>query len=343
MFYGEYSGKENMAKTVNSAFSEFMRDVVNLDPDTVSAARTSRDNLLENIAEFDEKDGFFDLCEEFNVHFGSFARKTKCRELDDIDLMIGIAANEATYNQYDPWDNVRITASTTNPAQKDCTRYDGTLDSTKVTNKFKSKLESVREYSRSEIRRNGEAVVLNLKSKDWSFDIVPCFHTVAESDGRAYYLIPNGQGNWKKTDPQKDKKHVTNTNQSKGGRLLELVRLCKKWNKVKNAKTIPSYLLETMIVNYADSVDELSQWIDLRFKSALKYIADHITNPVYDMKEIQDDINHLSYYDKLTLQSKAQTDYEKACKAWEEEQAENNEGAIKKWGEIFGSNFPEYG
>ena len=108
-----------MATTVNAAFKEFMKDIVNLDPDVVSAARISRDNLLDNIAEFDEKDGFFDLYEGFNVHFGSFARKTKCRELDDIDLMIGIAANGATYNQDDPWDNVRITASTGKTTQKE--------------------------------------------------------------------------------------------------------------------------------------------------------------------------------------------------------------------------------
>lgn len=108
----------------------------------------------------------------------------------------------------------------------------------------------MREYSRSEIRRNGEAIILNLKSKEWSFDIVPCFHTVEESDGRSYYLIPNGNGNWKKTAPDKDKGHVTSTNQSKDGRVLELIRLCKKWNKVKNAKTLPSYMLETMIINF---------------------------------------------------------------------------------------------
>ena len=115
-----------MATTVNNAFDEFMKDIVNLDPDVVSKARESRDNLLENIAEFDNEDGFFDLYEGYNVHFGSFARKTKCRELDDIDLMIGIAANGATYNSSDPWDDVHITASTTNQAQKDCTREDGT-------------------------------------------------------------------------------------------------------------------------------------------------------------------------------------------------------------------------
>ena len=80
---------------------------------------------------------------------------------------------------------------------------------------------------------------------------MPCFHTVTENDGRAYYLIPNGNGNWEKTAPDKDKEHVTNTNQSKDGRVLELVRLCKKWNKVKNAKTIPSYMLETMTATKA--------------------------------------------------------------------------------------------
>ena len=331
-----------MATTVNNAFDEFMKDIVNLDPDVVSKARESRDNLLENIAEFDDEDGFFDLCQDFNVHFGSFARKTKCRELDDIDLMIGIAANGATYNSSDPWDDVHITASTTNQAQKDCTREDGTLNSTQVINKFKSKLKHVREYSRSDIHKSGEAVVLNLTSKDWSFDIVPCFHTVTESNGRSYYLIPNGKGNWKKTDPLKDKEHVTNTNKDKEGRVLELIRLCKKWNNVKKATTIPSYLLETMIINYCDSQTTLSQFIDYRFRDALKYIADNIMNSVSDMKEIQGDINTLSDSDRSKLKEKANNDYQKACDASNAE-TKDQEKAIKLWGEILGEDFPSYG
>lgn len=332
-----------MATTVNNAFSEFMRDTVNLDPDVVSKARSSRDNLLDNIAEFSQEDGFFTLYDGFNEHFGSFARKTKCRELDDIDLMIGISANGATYNNYDPWDNVRMTGDADDAAQADCMRDDGTLNSTQVINKFKKMLEGVREYARSDVNRKGEAVVLNLKSKDWSFDIVPCFRTVTESDGRDYYLIPNGKGNWKKTDPRKDKEHVTSTNQARDGRVLELIRLVKKWNRVKKAKTIPSYLLETLVINYCDSVGQLSEYIDLRFRDALKYIADHIGYPVYDMKEIQGDINDLGLTDRMILANKAQADYEKACAAWGAESVGNHEWAIKKWGEIFGSDFPEYG
>ena len=124
---------------------------------------------------------------------------------------------------------------------------------------------------------------------------------------------------------------------------MELIRLCKKWNRVKNAKTLPSYLLETMIINFADSQAVLNEYINLRFRDALSYIARHILNPVYDMKGIQGNINNLGIDDKLCLQQKAWTDYNKACEARQQEQAGNHKEAIKKWGEIFGSDFPTYG
>lgn len=331
-----------MAKTVNGAFSEYMRDVVNLDPGVVSAARRSRDNLLDNIAEFSGADGFFELCSEYNLHFGSFARKTKCRKLDDIDLMIGISAEGATYNSNDPVDDVRINANMDVAMQRECARDDGTLNSTKVANKFKKKLEEVREYSRSEVRRCGEAIILNLVSKEWSFDIVPCFFTVTEDDGRNYYLIPNGKGNWKKTDPRKDRDHVTNTNQSKQGRVLELIRLCKKWNEVKNSKKIPSYLLETLIINYCDSKSEISEWIDYRFRDVMYYIALHIMYSVNDMKEIQSNINGLSLQERITIQEKVLSAYNSACAAISEEVRGDMEASINKWREVFGNEFPEY-
>ena len=333
-----------MALTVNTAFDEFMRNSVNLDPDIVSMARTSRDNLLDNISEFDNIDGFFDLCADFNVHFGSFARKTKCRELDDIDLMIGIAASGATYNAYDSWDSVRITASSSNGAQVECTRSDGTLNSTQVLNRFKKKLEHVREYSHSDIHRNGEAITLNLKSKDWSFDIVPCFHTVVESNGRSYYLIPNGNGQWKKTDPKMDRDHVINTNQARNGRVLDLIRLCKRWNKDRNAEMLPSYLLETMIINHCDSRYELNPYIDFRFRDALKYIADNILSPVNDLKNIQGDINTLGFHERIMVSATARKNYDKTCEAIKSDvDRKDQQEAINKWREILGEEFPTYG
>ena len=170
-----------MAKTINEAFSEFMQNSVDLDSKDVVTAKYSRDNLLENIGELDCR-GFFRLYPDVNIQFGSFARKTKKRPLDDIDLMIGIAADNGKYYAEDPWNNIRIKASPTNFAQQECLNDDGvTLNSTKVLNLFKSKLENIRDYSRSEIHKNGEAVTLNLKTRAWAFDIVPWFRVFLQN------------------------------------------------------------------------------------------------------------------------------------------------------------------
>lgn len=332
-----------MAKTVNGAFDEFRRDYVDLDPDVVSAARASRDNLLENIKEFDDKDNFFDLCQNFDLHFGSFSRKTKCRELNDIDLMIGIAASYATYNNNDEYDNVHITVGN-NSAQKECANSDGTLNSTLVLNRFKKELSKLRDYSRSDIKRDHEAITLNLISKDWSFDIVPCFHTVKESDGRDYYLIPNGNGNWKKTEPRIEQDRVTQLSKKHNGKVRDTIRLVKYWNKRGKMPTVTSYVLETMILDYFENIDSCSDYIDLRFRDVLEYIKSYIYYPVYDSKKIEGNINSLTLDEQVALSTRASIDYEKVKMAVSAELNEKDTAkSIRIWRSLFGDDFPTYG
>lgn len=332
-----------MARTVNQAFEEFMRDSVNLDRDIVAAARASRDNLLDNIADFSGKDGFFTLYRNSNSYFGSFARKTKCRELDDIDLMVEMDLGAATYNQLAPWNNISINIDSDIAIQRLCSHPGKTtLNSRSVLERFKYKLEKTFCYSRSKLYREGEVVRLKLMSKTWSFDIVPCVKTESEYDGKSYFLIPNGKGDWQKTDPFLDHQRVTSVNQSRDGRLLELIRLCKKWNNVKHAKTIPSYLLETMLVNFAESTSSLNRNLDFRFSDALAYIAEHIYFAVKDMKGIQGNINSLTLGEQYSIKQKAQNDNNKARQAWEYEKNGNHRQAINLWREIFGEEFPRY-
>lgn len=332
-----------MAKYVNEAFKEFMDEVVNLDPDVVSDAKDSRDNLIENIKEFDNDD-FFHLYNEIHIEFGSFARKTKMRPLDDIDLMIGISADGATYNSFDSWEDVRVTASKTSTIQQNCTNVDGLLNSTMVLNMFKDKVAGLREYSRSELHRNGEAVTLNLKSREWAFDIVPCFQTVVEENGRNYYLIPNGKGGWQKTDPRRDRDFVYRVDSKHNGKVKPLVRLCKKWFEVKKFSTPASYLMETLIVRYCDQEESLNDYIRYRFINFLYYLKDAINNDVQDMKDIQDNINQISKADKEKISERAKLDNEKAYSAYIAETKEyDHEKAINLWGEVFGQDFPTYG
>ena len=48
-----------MATTVNNAFAEFMKEKVNLDQEKNKIARSSRDNLIDNIKEFSRDTDFY--------------------------------------------------------------------------------------------------------------------------------------------------------------------------------------------------------------------------------------------------------------------------------------------
>lgn len=331
-----------MATTVNNAFKEFMRDKVNLDPDKTKTARKSRDNLIDNIHSLGSNEDFFNLYHDIDIAFGSFARKTKIRPLDDIDIMIGINGDGSTY--YDSGYEVKIYVNDDNSPQKSCCN-DNTniLNSTKVINKFIKELKNLNDYKKAETHKNGAAATLQLKSYEWNFDIVPCFRTTKESDGRDYYLIPDGKGNWQKTDPRKDRDKVTTLNQKHNGLMLETIRLVKYWNRRPTMPLMPSYALECLLLQYFDSVDSVSDYIDLRFRDVLYYIKDNIWYSINDPKEIQGDLNTLTYDEKLKISNKAESDYEKAKEAISAETDDkDHEKAIKKWAEIFGSEFPEY-
>lgn len=332
-----------MATTVNNAFSEFMRDKVNLDSEDTKKARTSRDNLIDNIHTLGDKDHFFNLYTEKDISFGSFARKTKIRPIDDIDIMICLSADGSTYYEYS--DRVELTVNDdTSPQIAYCNPNTKTLNSTKVINKFISELSLLSDYKKAELHKRGEAATLQLKSYTWNFDIVPCFFTKPTSTGDTYYLIPDGSGNWKMTDPRKDRDRVSTVNQKHDGRVLDAIRIVKYWNKRPTMPSAASYLLECLLLDYFESTTStISEYIDFRFRDALYYIYQSIFYTVNDPKGIQGNLNTLTYDEQKKISDRALSDYNKAVTAITfETQDKNHKASIAKWGEIFGSDFPSY-
>lgn len=327
-----------MATTVNNAFSEFMRDIVNLNPNITSTARSSRDNLISNIENFSGDSDFFNVYNECNLNYGSFARRTKIRELDDIDLMICLSADgNRTY--LESINCIYIIGNDSDSSNNLLTNNTTYLNSTKVINRFISKLKDLNDYSKAEMHKNQEASTLKLKSYTWNYDIVPCFYTTGD-----FYLIPDGTGNWKKTDPRIDSNRTTSINQKHNGNLLNLIRLVKYWNKRKITITIPSYLLECIILNryYAISTPE-NWWIDLQFKDTLNYIASAILSDVTDPKGIQGNINTFDNFDRIKISNALSGAYNKASEAVSLETNQHDQkAAINKWGEVLGDSFPKY-
>ncbi|MEZ3503403.1 MAG: nucleotidyltransferase [Lachnospiraceae bacterium] len=326
-----------MATTVNNAFEEFMRDSVNLVPEKTAIARRSRDNLINNINGFSEEVDFFSIFSTKNLKYGSFARRTKIRELDDIDLMICLSA-EGVRTYAESADCVYMFGSEADRKNGLITSGTDYLNSTKIINRFIKKLSALSDYSKAELHKNQEAATLQLKSYSWNFDIVPCFYT-----DREFYLIPDGAGNWKKTDPRIDSNRIAEINQKHNGRLLELIRLVKYWNNRKVTLKIGSYLLECMILEIYENMSAVNNWwIDLEFKDVLYRLSEAIKYDVKDPKEMQGNINNFGIYDRIKISNALYKAHEKATEAVGYESEGNQKKAIETWGDILGLEFPEY-
>lgn len=326
-----------MATTVNMAFSEFNKEIVNLNSDRTTKANSSRDWLWGQLNALDGKDNlnFPFKYEEKHIKYGSFARKTKIRELDDIDVMFCLTGNGATYSK--SADIYEILTSSAGDRLKKLSDND-ILNSRKVVNKVKISLSEVEHYKSAKLHSRGEAATLDLQSYEWVFDIVPCFYTDTN-----LYLIPDGNGNWKATDPRVDQNLVTSTNQNYSGRALQLIRTLKYWNRHNSSYIIGSYLYEQLILNFINSKAELSQWIDINIRDFFFYLSTNIYYTVNDPKKLQGNLNNLTYDQKKSISEKAIWAYNKAVEGINAEMNDKNqEKAINKWREIFGNKFPTY-
>lgn len=329
--------------TVNTAFSYFLKNIVNLDAETTQTARASRDWLFQQIHAMPGKHADFPLLyTDVDTPYGSFARRTKIRELDDIDLIVGVNAVGSVYSQ--SGDSISIYVADGTRLRELC--FDGTnsLNSRKVINRFIKYLDEVPQYSKAESGRNGSAAVLNLSSYTWSFDIVPGFFTKPEWDGRTYYLIPDGNGYWMKTDPRIDQARVSAINQQHNGNVLNVVRILKYWQRRPIMPTARSYLFECILLGYYEAkLTPASAYVDLEISAALSHVASAILGGVNDPKGIQGNINHLSWEDRVMISNRASEDATKAASARKAEQDGDHKESIRLWGEIFGYAFPSYG
>jgi hypothetical protein len=327
-----------MSITVNEAFIKFNREYINLDPERTKIARASRNWLIEQLMKLPEKEGvdFHKLYDGRHLNFGSFARNTKIRDLDDIDLILCFHAQGASYNTLTHGLKYTIAPHSNPNSLHDLRNEDGTLNSIKLVNKIVSALGEIDQYESSEKHRQQEAATLNLSSYEWTFDIVPAFFT-ADTE---HYLIPDGQGNWKATAPTIDQERVNRINIKHGGKVLQIIRTLKFWNRRGGMTTIPPYLFENIILNYFDNKESITDWIDLSLRDFWGYLINGINYSVPDPKGFQGELNTLSWEERQSISARAKDAYEKGSEAIRRETVEKNQqSAINKWSEIFGKDF----
>jgi hypothetical protein len=146
------------------------------------------------------------------------------------------------------------------------------------------------------------------------------------------------------TDPRKDAERLDKVNAAHGGRITNIIRLIKYWNKRKTMPDIGSYLLENMILDYyASQTNEASKYIDVECVKIFADLHFRIDKVVDDPKNLEGDLNKLSLDERKKIRDWAAVDYHKAVKARELEKNNQHRESIEKWGEIFGEEFPKFG
>lgn len=332
-----------MATSVIGAFKEFLRDSVELDPDEVTTARASRNWLSGELGRLHERHSDFPLpYADQRIDYGSFARGTKIRPLDDIDQIHCLSATGATY--IESGGTVGLLVPETSRLRNFCHEGSGLLNSRRLINKFVAHLKEVPQYRAAELGRRGEAAVLDLSSYPWTFDIVPGFFTAPETDGRTYYLIPDGNGHWKKTDPRIDRDRAQRVNRMHGGYALRLIRVLKFWNARRTAPAMASYLLECILLSGLENWRvRTSEFVDLYIADALDLVASAVMNGVADPKRIQGDLNTLTTDERIKVKVRAMLDAEAAREARAFEDTQDHKRSIQRWGDIFGPGFPSWG
>lgn len=344
-----------MAYTVGGAFDAFRRDFVDLKPADTSTARSSRNYLYSQLKELADRDATFPrLSNEFRP-FGSFARRTKIRPLNDIDFLVVLDNRGTRETRASFWDSYTYRLEITDYTSPfgAFRGDDGLVSSIKILNKIRSSLSSAPNYGKAEIKRNMQAVTLKLLSYTWVSDIVPAvpiksaFSTTVD-----HYLIPDGKGNWIRTDPRIDDSNATRLNGQHSSLFLPTVRILKYWNGRHTKPVLGSYYFETLALKVFDlnafPVSFFGGHKITRFPPAVKYFFDrcpqHMEGSCPDPKGLGPALDAGLDSETRRKVSAVMSDASKiAGLALAYESQSQPSEAMTTWGRVFGASFPMYG
>lgn len=331
-----------MPYTVYMSFEQFREKQVDLAANETGQARTSRDYLQEQIRIIAASDPQFPRLLGHYQSFGSFARKTKIRPLDDIDMLVLLSEAGTSLYPASGYSYNLLVHDPLSPLWQ-LTDANGYLNSTKLLNKFKSSLGNVPNYRKADIKRTGEAVVLDLSSYSWAFDIIPAFRVMNVFQDVDSFLIPDGYGHWKKTDPRRDKIAVSDTNRNHSGWFIPLVRLIKYWNvKSYAVPRLNSYYLETMLISAYRCLPPITS-LRRALPDAFKGLAQQITRSCPDPHGFGPALDSNMTQDvREKIREVAESKALNALVALRKEDEQNHKEAITWWGYVF-PDFPAYG
>ena len=260
-----------VARTVEGYLRSLLKEHINITQPIRSQAATSQDHLRDFLADEFRRDSCFPkvLHNQDRIFIGgSFERESKLRPLDDIDIYVPLDGLQLVYlygyGHQLPFTVLSDQQLAANPLLQDPSRWMSgeSICSEKLIDGFATILH--RHYPNTTVRPDGQAVNLQMtigatkESPGLGFDVVPCFSLRPNfSPALPFYLIPDGFGNWIRTNPRRDSEISLLLHRNSKETFRKAVKLLKWWNVQHFGNKLTSYFVELAIMrafyNYYES------------------------------------------------------------------------------------------
>lgn len=333
------------AKTVKTAFKYFRTHTVDLPSEITQKGRNSQTFLVQQIKKLAKLYPDFPKLKGNYIPFGSFSRNVKICPLNDIDLLILLDGASITISSTLHRSSTVYTV-TLKDSQSPLAPFadaQGRVNSTKILNRVKTYLTHITYYQKAATNKRMQAVTFKLKSHPWKFDIVPAIPVYDHGNRISHYLIPDGHGNWIRTNPKIDAKNIATANKVQQGELLAVIRLLKYWNNRTHKPQLPSYYFETIVLQtfrHAAPIKSYSEALQYFFRHANGYLMSSCPDP----KNLGGNLdNGISWETKDKISKAFRNAAQQISYAIMAESKSDPKLAIYWWRKVFGTEFPSYG
>lgn len=191
-------------------------------------------------------------------------------------------------------------------------------------------------FSSSHIKGDGQVIGINF-TDGISFEIVPVF---VNKDGSYTYPDSNNGGSWKITDPKKELDAINTENNNTNKNLKRLCRMVRAW-KGKHNVPMSGILVDTLVYRFIKDwacKNKSYLYYDFMSRDFFKYLKDIDSSKVV----WQAPGSNRFVYSKGYFQNKARNAYNLSLEAIALEEKGYLFSSKKKWGEIYGTKFPQY-
>lgn len=344
---------EYRAESISQSFEDMLTRTINIPDGIRSTASASQQNLRKFLQEECQRDsGFPPVLQKADSDFlgGSFARHTKTRPLDDIDIYLPLDGANLSYIMHGavlPY-TVQTDGLQWNPLLTPRWANGQYVSSAKLIQEFTAVIK--RRFPQTKVKPDGHAVSIRMTHGQSStadglgYDIVPCFslRPQLKSDS-PFYLMPDGHDGWIRTNPRYDAEMADILQESHGKLFRKVVKLVKYWNTEQLGGALSSYFVELSIAKVClekaakpEPVTSLSYGIALAFWAVQQAVIQGAQSPwVANAPLVLP--GSLSAGQLAQLRSAASL----ACAAWENEKERNLVSSAAQWKSVFGGGFPE--